>query len=184
MRKPRSLLQELAKRTSVQKLARKFDRTPATIEKWLRAGPPVSARAEVAEAHARSERARIAADARRVAAEEKEARARLTRELRSERAKEAWKRRRLDDARKAPGMPTFDGRTAGGHVTLSAMIAADDPQWLAFLALAESQGLSKREAFAKWYSPKLNKGSGKRRYKRKKKPTRPKKRRPTKRKRR
>jgi transposase len=155
-RAPRTQLRDLVARTSIKALAKRFDRTPATIQRWLNAGPPTRVRDEIAEAYARSERARAGAEKRRAAQEAREAAERLKKELRAERAREAAASKRFEKFRKEEG-PTFDGRTSGGHASLRAMIEEDDPTWLAFLTFAQSQGRTTREAYKQWFSPKLKK---------------------------
>ena len=88
---PRSQIRELARRSSVEQLAKRFARTTATVKRWISQGPPANVRDEVSEAFARSERARLAAEAR---ADARAAEARREEERRQRRTQAAEKRRR------------------------------------------------------------------------------------------
>lgn len=90
---PRAQIRELARRSSIDKLAAKFGRSPRTIAKWVAQGPPANVRDELQAAFDRSERARLAAEAR-AEARAVAARREEERQRQRERAKEARRRER------------------------------------------------------------------------------------------
>ncbi|MFI5245404.1 MAG: hypothetical protein ACHQQR_09290 [Gemmatimonadales bacterium] len=104
----------------VAALAERFDRSPATIARWLRDGVPDSRRDDVADAWSRSERASYAAQCRiereaiqaQERADERERRdlqARIEAEQRSDRARNAahmrWAKTRIAAARAGQDIP-------------------------------------------------------------------------------
>jgi hypothetical protein len=155
-RAPKAQLRALIERVGVKALAKRLERKPQTLERWLSNGPPKAALEAVRESYERSERARLASELRRQRAEEKEAAAQRTRGLRAESARRGQATRRLTRARQEG--PKYDGRTAAGHAALKGMIESEEPVWVNFLAAVEAEGHDKKEAFNRWYSPKLPAG--------------------------
>jgi hypothetical protein len=156
----------LAKRLGADALARRVGVTPATVQRWVRNGPPPSRQADVRAAYERSERARQAAAARAEALRERERAAARERQRRSEAAKEGWRRRRVREGRAEilresgkvdrKGEP-ITGRKGGDHFTLRRMIEKSEAAWRRFKELAEAEGRSLKEIKKEWFSPKAKK---------------------------
>lgn len=156
----------LVQRLGLEKFAARVGVRETTVKRWLRDGLPASRQDDVREAYERSERARQAAVARAEQAREREASARREAATRARAQREAWRTRRFREGREEilkehglvyPNGAAITGHTGRTHIALTAMLRNNDPAWLEFLAMAEGQGRTIREAKAEWYSPSAKK---------------------------
>jgi hypothetical protein len=85
---------------------------------------------------------------------------------RSESARKGQATRRLAQTRQEG--PKYDGRTAAGHAALKGMIESEEDVWINFLEAVKAEGRDQKEAFSRWYSPKLKSKTKRKKKKRRK----------------
>jgi hypothetical protein len=158
----------LIDRVGLDAFAERVGVTERTAQRWLRDGFPPSRREDVHEALERSDRARRAAITRAENYRQQAIEEQRAAEAQAAARREAWATRRIINGREKilkerglvyPNGETITGHTGRTHITLTQMLHRNDPAWREFLALAESNGRSERDAKNDWYSPPAKKKS-------------------------